>query len=87
MSSINIQAQNGKISYGVTKYILDTEAELSELPTFVSPGSNAFVISTNDSYMLNSKKEWVKISHSSGGGGGEEEYESLTKEEIDSLFE
>lgn len=85
MSSINIQAQNGKISYGVTKYILDTEAELSELPIHVAPGSQAFVIETNASYMLNSKKEWIKVTVS-GGGGGTEEYESLTKEEIDNLF-
>ena len=62
--------------YGLTHengkhFILDTEAEVKNLPTddMLIPGSTAFVISTSNSYMLNNQNSWVKVNLSNGSGG------------------
>lgn len=56
-----IYSNSGKTAYGVKKYIVDTVAEISTLPKNVTIGSTVFVIEDSSTYMLNNKKEWVKI--------------------------
>lgn len=60
--------ENGRAVYGLKHFILDTEAEVKNLPTddMFIPGSTAFVISTSNSYMLNNQNSWVKINLSNG---------------------
>ena len=58
---ISIIEQSGNTSYGVKKYIVDTEAEISTLPTTDAMDSRAFAIDTSSTYMLNGLKQWVKI--------------------------
>lgn len=62
---ISIIEQSGNTSYGVKKYIVDTEAEISTLPITDAMGSRAFTIDTSSTYMLNSLKKWVKINSAS----------------------
>jgi hypothetical protein len=50
---INIIEQSGNTSYGVVTYVLDSIADLENLPKNVAPGSAALIISTSDIYMLN----------------------------------
>lgn len=54
--------QNDNISAYVTEFIVDTEADIATLPTKdVFPGSTCIVAETSNVYILNSKKEWVKL--------------------------
>ena len=75
---ISIGAFGEKIAYGIKHYNLDTEEDLTKLPTKnESMGCTCFVIETSKYYMLNSNLKWVEInplgknSSSSGGGGNE----------------
>lgn len=58
---INVIKQNDNISAYVTEFIADTEADIAELPKDVFPGSTCIVAETANVYILNSKKEWVKL--------------------------
>jgi hypothetical protein len=55
-----ITSSDGDISYGVKEFVCDTPEDLKDLPS-CSMGSVAIVISTAEIFMLNSKKEWVKL--------------------------
>lgn len=71
---ISVRANSRRIAYGVKQYTVDEEADLEKIVlSTTSPGSIAFVLETSTKYVLNNKKEWVKIkssSNSSGNGGG-----------------
>lgn len=58
---VNLYSQNGDVQYNIVEYVVDTEADLATLPTNVAMGSTALVIANTTVYMLNSKKEWVKM--------------------------
>lgn len=58
---INVLSANGKVTYNVYEFICDTEDDIENLSKNCAAGSTAFVIETKDVYMLNSKREWVKI--------------------------
>ena len=47
--------------YDVQEFIIDTPEDMATLPRNVQAGSTAFVISTREVYMMNNKKEWVKL--------------------------
>lgn len=63
--------QSGNTTYGLRKYILDTEADLKDLPTEnILMGSTAVVIDSGKEYVFSSKrKEWLLSKYSTGGGG------------------
>ena len=69
----NITANDDTIAYGIKKIMVDSKAELKELPYKLAPGSKALDISTMDLYLLNNHNTWVKIKNlkngSSSGGG------------------
>ena len=53
--------QGGRTDYNYKEYYLDEESELNQIDkTVCCPGSIAYVIATKTTYMLNSKKEWIK---------------------------
>lgn len=60
---INIIEQNGKSSYNVINYIIDSTDDLENLPTNIASGSTALIATgiTTDIYILNNQKEWVKL--------------------------
>ena len=59
---ITISANGNKPAYGIKEYVLDTRADIKNLPVKgATTGSRAFIIETSEYYMLNSKKEWVEI--------------------------
>jgi hypothetical protein len=55
-----ITSNDGDIAYGVKEFACDTPDDLETLPN-CAMGSVAIVISTAEVFMLNSKKEWVKL--------------------------
>lgn len=66
---VNSMKTSGQTTYGLKRYVLDTPDDIKELPYYGIPaGSTAFVISTSENYMMNSKGEWVKVQMSSGSG-------------------
>ena len=68
----NITANDDTITYGIKKIMVDSKAELKELPYKLTPGSKALDVSTMDLYLLNNHNTWVKIKNlkSDGGSGG-----------------
>lgn len=67
---INPVYQSGNKTYGVNQYAVDTESEVSNLPTYCEMGSSALIIETGARYILNSQKQWVKQPVGTGSGGG-----------------
>ena len=57
----SLYANDDNISYGIQKFIVDTEEDVEFLPKTAKPGSSALVISTSNFYILNHNKEWKKI--------------------------
>ena len=55
-----ITSNSGNTSYGIKEFICDNIDDLQLLPKDVW-GSSAFIISTSEIYMQNSKGEWVKL--------------------------
>lgn len=59
---INLMKQSGHETYNLKQYVLDTEADLADLPVRnIAVGSAALVIETSNVYMLNSKGKWIQI--------------------------
>lgn len=58
---IGIMKNGGHTTYGLKEYVVDSTEDINSLPLDGVMGSTAFVIETGDVYMLNGKKEWVKI--------------------------
>ena len=48
-----LYANDDNISYGIQKFILDTEEDIEFLPISAKPGSSALVIDTSSFYILN----------------------------------
>ena len=63
-------SHKGVYNEAVREYIVDYETDISELPTDVPAGSKCFVIDNSVTYMLNHRKQWIKVNLSSGSGGG-----------------
>ena len=59
---INDMSTSGHVKYGLKEYVLDTPDDIENLPVSGIPvGSFAFIISTSQVYMLNSKGEWLEV--------------------------
>lgn len=51
--------QGGRSDYNYKEYYLDTLDELSTIPVYeCATGSVAYIIATQQVFILNSKKEW-----------------------------
>ena len=50
-------AQGNKISYNMRKYLVEEESELPQIPR-CNMGSTAYVITTGESWMMDSKGNW-----------------------------
>lgn len=53
--------QMGQEQYDLKDFVCDTPEDIQYLPTDCTMGSTAFIISTSEVYMINSRKEWVKV--------------------------
>lgn len=58
---IKMLSQNGDVVYGVNEYVADTIEELDAIKHKCSMGSKAYVISTNENYILSGSNEWVPM--------------------------
>ena len=53
---------NGSTFNMVKRFVIDSFNEIYDIDTSqLSPGSTAFDISSNKTYMLNNKKQWIQI--------------------------
>ena len=53
---------NGSTFNMVKRFVIDSFNEICDIDTSqLSPGSTAFDISSNKTYMLNNKKQWIQI--------------------------
>lgn len=60
---INITKQSGKSTAYITEFIVDTIAEIANLPLYpnVSKGSSALILENSSVYILSGKNEWKQI--------------------------
>jgi hypothetical protein len=60
--SYGILKQNGQNAYNIKEFMVDEIAGIESIELrSVAPGSTCFVIDTSEYYMLNTKKEWIKV--------------------------
>ena len=67
-----VASKNNTARYNLTKFVCNTENDIAEVPTTVAPGSTLFCIESSNTYMLNTNREWVKISVNNAEGGSSE---------------
>lgn len=59
--AIQLLSVNNAYNIKVSKYLVDTYDELSQIPVQdKTPGTQALVIETNKKYKLNSSLEWIE---------------------------
>ena len=78
--AFRISSQSGKKTYNLKELVVDTFSDIATINVNnLAIGSTAFVIDTSEYYMLNSKREWIKIVRGGGSGGivNPEEYELI----------
>lgn len=68
MASI-IYSNSGKVGYNLKEYLVDTTADMADLPYDLPLGTKAFNIAENQWYMYDSSHNWVEINEGGGGGG------------------
>ena len=69
----NLTHQNGRVAYGLKKFIVNTVSDIEKIPTTsLLPGSTAFIPKSSELYIYQENNTWVKIkSKSSGNAGGD----------------
>ena len=75
--SYTLYANDDNVAYGVKKFIVDTTADLAELPTNVTPGSSVLVTKTSKLFVLNNEHKWDELVTTSGGASTFLEWEIL----------
>ena len=63
-----VASKNNTVRYNLTQFVCNTENDIAVVPTTVAPGSTLFCIESSNTYMLNTTREWVKISANNGIG-------------------
>lgn len=63
----NLISQNGKTTYGIQEFVIDTDADTQNLPIDIPMGSAALSIESGHVFILNSKDEWENITDGEGG--------------------
>lgn len=53
--------QNDNISAYVTEFVADTEADLTNLPTSVYPGSTCIITESSKVFILSASGKWVEL--------------------------
>lgn len=54
--------QTDKTTTYVSEFIADTTGDIDNIPVEnIAPGSTCIVIDSSEVYMLNTKKEWIKL--------------------------
>lgn len=77
---VNVVAQNGKYVYNLKRFICDTENDLKTIITYYcAAGSNAFVVETGNTYVLNGDREWGLIPNNTTGDDTEELTQQLAQ--------
>ena len=67
-----VASKNDIARYNLTQFVCNTENDITVVPTTVAPGSTLFCIESSNTYMLNTNREWVKISANNAEGGSSE---------------
>lgn len=57
---IELISQSGHIAYGLKRFVVDEPADINNLSIDEKMGSTAYVISTGDIYMINSRGQWIQ---------------------------
>jgi hypothetical protein len=62
----SIVSTGGHTAYNLQHFVIDTAAEIADLPIDAHVGSTVFIVENSKYYMLNNKKEWVRVLLGSG---------------------
>lgn len=56
---IQLVVANGNTAYGIYEYSIDSIEDLEKLPARAKMGSEATIISTNETYVKNGNNQWI----------------------------
>lgn len=62
----SLLTNRGIYNEAIKRYVVDEDDDIAEVPTDVPAGSECFVIRSSNTYMLNHKKQWIKVKLPSG---------------------
>jgi hypothetical protein len=67
----SIISNNSGSSYGIKTYLVDSTADIVQIPILntTAPGSMVIVMNSTSRYMLNNNHKWMEIPQASSGGG------------------
>lgn len=68
---VSMISEEGRTKVGIYEYVIDTAAELTDVPTDVHVGSMVYCIENSKKYMLNNSGIYVEVNFKKGGSGGE----------------
>ena len=85
---IQLVVANGNTAYGIYKFLIDSIEDLKDLPPRAKMGSEAIIISTNETYVKNGNGQWILklVSGGSGGGGETENASPIPETTINSML-
>ena len=64
--------QNGKVNYGLKKFIVDSVEDIEKIPTIsLLPGSTAFIPKSSKLYIYQDNNTWVEQKSNSNNSGGD----------------
>lgn len=66
----SLLTNRGIYNEAIKRYVVDEDDDIAKVPTDAPAGSECFVIGSSNTYMLNHKKQWIKVKLSSGGSSG-----------------
>lgn len=61
MANFSYMSQSGQIQYNLVELVVDTEAEVLDLPTNVAPGSSCLILENSKVYMFNNAGFWKEL--------------------------
>lgn len=82
---IQIIQEQGKTAYGINNYVIDTDNELSQIPSYVKSGSTVYSIENGKTFIKNNQGEWI-VWNNNNNNINQEMVQQIIKNELTSIL-
>lgn len=82
---IQIIQEQGKTAYGINNYVIDTDNELSQIPSYVKSGSTVYSIENGKTFIKNNQGEWI-VWNNNNNNINQEMIQQIIKNELTSIL-
>lgn len=83
---IQIIQEQGKTAYGINNYAIDTDNELSQIPSYVKSGSTVYSIENGKTFIKNNQGEWIVWNNNNNNNINQEMVQQIIKNELTSIL-